>query len=161
MSPASGHRRSSVPGDAFDPWAGRRTGGRELQRSVRERDADRPHDPPVGDVVLGHRAAIAANEERLFGAAAEEHPGSPQLSQETSDLLRDAGPRLLVARREDDPRGSGRDRARHEVQKATNVDRLPGRIDRHRHGAAENDSLRRRRFGDEHVDAASHELVYP
>src|SRR4029077_5720010 len=70
-------------------------------------DADQP---PVVEIVLAHRGAVAANEERLVLGGPGERACLPDGGEKRAYRLPDQRPQLLVVRLEDHPLGPDEDR---------------------------------------------------
>src|SRR5205085_2589525 len=76
----------------------------ELRR-IGRRHADQADQPAVVEVVLRHRGAVAAYEERLLRLGAHQRAGAPCRDEEVLDGLADRAPEPLVVRLEDGPLG--------------------------------------------------------
>src|SRR5688572_26358024 len=96
MSPLSQASAPAVRGpltDAEDDEFGR----------PQRRDTDLADQAPVVEIVLRHRRAIAAYEERLLGLVAEQRTHLPFVQQEVLDRAPHVGPQLIAVRLEDRP----------------------------------------------------------
>src|SRR5262245_40034696 len=89
------------------------------------RDADETDEPAVVEVVLVHRAAVAAYEERLLRALTEQRARAPLAEQEAADRLADVGPQRGAVRLEHRPLRADVDRALEVVEVAPHAHVLP------------------------------------
>src|SRR6185295_2016874 len=102
----------------------------ELGR-LHRRHADEADQAPVVVVVLGHRRAVAADEERLLGLVAQQRAVAPQGEQEVLDGAADVVPQAAVVGLEHRPLGAAVDRVLEIQEEPDDVDVLPLRIGAH------------------------------
>src|SRR5881227_45414 len=104
-------------------------------RGPQRRDADQADEPPVVEVVLGHRRAVAADEVRLLRLISQQRAVLPLVEQEVVDGAPDGGPETLTVRLEHGPLRAAVDRVLEEREVTSQVDVLPLRVGAHRPGA--------------------------
>ena len=95
--------------------------------------------PAVVEVVLGHRRAVALDEERLVLGRAHQRAVAPHGAQEVGDRRADRDPGRLGVRLEHGPLRAAIDRLLDEDEQPADVDVLPHRVRDHRPRAPDAD----------------------
>src|SRR5262245_28579048 len=109
------------------------------------RDADLDHELAGVDRLRRVRRLVAADEERLVGALAEQRARLPQTLEVGVERALDALPQRDVVRLEDGPLRALEDRGLDHVEEAADVDVLPVGVRRERAGAPDADAARAER----------------
>lgn len=95
---------------------------------LQRRYADQADHATVVEVVLGHRAAVATNEERFLGIRSQQRPGNPFVVEKVRDRLTDVIPQSGAIRFEYERLSGTVDRSFEVNQIAPHIDILPFRI---------------------------------